>query len=129
MMSSRIAVVALNIHIFDKGYAEYIELPAAKKIEYIKNRIINICIQLEKTEPYSKWYIVWREHGITSETGQSVTTKIKHLLKAMIQELTQQYPALTILSGTILKRKTYKASTPDNQAAKKAKKIRKLYQD
>ncbi len=127
--SSRIAIVALNSHLVDKDYTAFGLLTVENKLTKLKNRIINICKQLQQREPNAMWMIVWREHCITSETGESLTTANKQLYEAMLQEITMQYPQLTVIGGTILTKKTYYVKKSKQHALNKLNKIKDFFQN
>jgi hypothetical protein len=102
MKSSRIALVALNLHTIDKHYANFSLLDNDEKIHRLEQRIKLLCEQLKKNEPDSMWIIAWKEHGIF----KAVDAQVKQLFKNRLKNLTQQYPNLTIIAGTLLTQKS-----------------------
>jgi hypothetical protein len=101
-------VVSLDINRHHNNYYHYFQLPALEKIRLIKERITAICEQLKDNETYKnkKWIVAWREHGISESKSKEISNHTKRIFKDVMSSLTQTYPNLTIIGGTVKTRKT-----------------------
>ena len=109
-MNSKIVIVALNNNQRDPSretFMDFYALSADQKINIIKQRIINICTELKRSEPDALWLIVWREYGVCGQETIYLTNKERRYLKDEMTALTEQYPQLGILAGTVSSRKYY----------------------
>lgn len=95
------AIVALDINSEDPNFESYNKKSADEKINFIANRIEKICEELNKKEPDSQWIVAWREYGITEADSKFISNESKKLLKEKMTALTEKFPKLTILSGTV----------------------------
>src|SRR5438046_5691280 len=96
----KIVVIALKIPLFFNNQLDY-----EKQLEKIEVRIRKLCTILNSKEnDADEWIIAWREHGLINrkQQGQSISRLEKNQLKSSMQKLTQKYPKLKIISGTVL---------------------------
>jgi len=101
-MTHKIALVALNMNKNADTFEDFDKLPAEEKVLLIKQRIKDICADLQKAEPDSMWLVSWREFGITDKgESKALPRSVKKMLQKEMQELTRQYPQLTIIAGTL----------------------------
>lgn len=122
-MQGRITIVAMDINRNDAGYNDYSALTARKKIERIKNRIIQICEELKKKEHDSLWIVALREYTVTESTSKIVNYEVKNLFKNALKELTKQYPRLAVIGGTIASKRHLKNFTHKKSAKERLAKI------
>jgi hypothetical protein len=106
-----VAFVAIDICSDDDNFRQYKLQSASKKIDQIRNRIVAMCKTLKEKElkhelkSNSMWIVAWREYGITEADSRVITPETKLLFKKVMQELTDQYPQLTIIAGTVATQK------------------------
>lgn len=121
----KVVVVALDISKDKKerdNFTRYMALSAHKKIDLIQSRIDDLCKQLETKEPDAMWIFSWHEYGITDTKSRSIPPDaLQHLIDAM-SKLTDKYPNLVILGGSV-------ASHKPIQDSSQLAKIQSAYQD
>lgn len=105
-----IVIVALNINRQDEDFSTFDQWPAIKKLEWLENRVIAICEDLKIKAPEAAWIICWREYGMTNGPDKrAVSSDIKTIFKKKMLNLTQQYPNVIIVAGTLSTAKHYEA--------------------
>ncbi len=86
----------------------YGNLSAEKKIEFVRARIIETMQYVKAKQPSAKHVVVaLREYCITDgPNARSISVESEEALKKMLLEVTEVYPELTVVAGTVLVRKT-----------------------
>lgn len=102
-MQERYRVVVLDLKKDDANYDEYENKIALEKIDFIAERIEEVCENFKKTEPTpeSMWVVTWREMGIQEPGSEPVSLGVKEDLQEKMQALTKKYPQLVIIAGPL----------------------------
>lgn len=116
-----IIVVALDINKQDNLFSSFQELAPNVQLKMLLMAIEQVAKELSVTQPNAKWIVAWREYGITGmmgprssgETCRSISKEIKDNLKNELTQLTAKYPQLTIVAGSVLKRRPKKVEALD----------------
>lgn len=99
---SKYVLVALNMSKLSDDFEAFEALSAKEKIQLVEDHIHAICIELQTKEPDAMWIVSWQEYGITEKgAAKGLPREVKTLLKEKMQALTEQYPQLTIIAGTV----------------------------
>ena len=111
-------VVAIEKH--HPNIIEYVDnLPFDEQLSLFKNTIIQICKSLESSEKdATSWIIGWCEYGIKDAGSRYISSEQKKQLKETMIECTNQFPKLTIISGTVASTRLF---VPNVKGSKKKK--------
>lgn len=117
----RLAVVVLDLR-KDRRYAEMHRLlNFHEQLARLEAHIKNACESLKEKEPTAPWIVTWREHGVF---GFPYVSQIeKQIYKQRLAALTQQYPQLTIIAGTIKYARIYYFSGAESERNKRHQQI------
>lgn len=106
-------LIVLDVHRRHKDFKYYDRLPVAQKIERICE-LIHAEMRLLAHKKQSMKLFVMREHAITNRLSLFCDNDARVILKEKFLQLTQQYPDICIIPGTISTKKHYSALTVEN---------------
>lgn len=95
-----VVVVQLAIRDVYRQMEAFHSLPVLQQVGYVVARIHLIAQALQQSNPKANWIITWPEHGIAPRAGY-VTVAEKDAMKVAFAELTEVYPQLIIIAGTV----------------------------
>jgi len=107
---SKIAVVNLGMEESHPNREQYTHSSAKDQIDHLIKNIHIACRELKEKRPLAMWLIGWQEYGVQGSEDHFLLPDEKKYFKKELAKISQQYPNLRILAGTVATERKFSGS-------------------